>query len=125
MKKIRLTESELTNIIKRVISEQNKDVVIPKVISDKQKEFSNMAKQIIQKHKEFCEYMISNKNKFPEIFTSNNDSNSMDCDFVTKRFAEQPLSLIALGSKNGSSNGMNMMMTNPGFRDRDLKDIGK
>ena len=61
MKKIRLTESELTNIIKRVISEQNKDVVIPKVISDKQKEFSNMAKQIIQKHKEFCEYIISNK----------------------------------------------------------------
>jgi aspartyl/asparaginyl-tRNA synthetase len=97
MKKIRLSERELTNIIKRVISEQTKD--IPEIVKQKQMEYARDAKKIIDKHMEFCKYMKSHKSEFPDFF-SNEDSLSIDCEFVTNKFANQPLKVIAYPATN-------------------------
>ena len=99
MKKIiKLTESDLTKIIKRAINEQSSlkktDLKIPPVIKEKGSELANMAQEIIKKHMEYCKNMVSNKDEFPDVFNSE-DANFMDCDFVTKRFKEQPLWVIA------------------------------
>ena len=79
MKKIRLTESELTNIIKRVINEQSTltktDVKIPQVIKEKGSELARMAKAIIDLHMNYCRQMQSQN---PEIA-------KMDCKFVMAR----------------------------------------
>ena len=89
MKKIRLTEAELTNIIKRVINEQSTltktDLKIPPVIKEKGSELARMAKAIIDLHMNYCRQMQSQN---PEIA-------KMDCKFVTDRFKNQPLSVIA------------------------------
>lgn len=89
MKKIRLTEAELTNIIKRVINEQptsgNEDVKIPEVIKEKGSELARMAQAIIDKHMQYCQQMKS----------QNLETAQMDCEFVTKRFKDQPLWVIA------------------------------
>lgn len=121
MKKIRLTESELTNIIKRVINEQptsgNNDVKIPEVIKEKSLEISQMAKNIIKKHMEFCKYMMSHKNEFPEVFQSG-DRNFMDCEFATKNFADQRLSSIADLTKTLTKSDNLMMMGGPSLKSK-------
>ena len=87
MKKIRLTESELTNIIKRVISEQptseNTDSKIPPVVKEKGIEIARMAQNIIKKHMEYC-----------KLIKQMVDEN-IDCEFATKKFKDQPLWVIA------------------------------
>lgn len=92
MKKIRLTEAELTNIIKRVINEQSTltktDVKIPPVIKEKGSELARMAQAIIAKHMQYCKEI---KSKNPQ----NPETSKMDCEFVTKRFKDQPLWVIA------------------------------
>ena len=89
MKKIRLTESELTNIIKRVINEQSTltktDAKIPPVIKEKGSELARMAQAIIDKHMQYCKQMK----------LQNPETSQMDCEFVTKRFKDQPLWVIA------------------------------
>jgi hypothetical protein len=91
MKKIiRLTESDLSKIVKKVLFEQGIEgitQVIPDEIKNKQKELSDKAKDIIREHMEYCEL---NKDKF-----SAEDSYSMDCEYMTKKFMNQPLSNIA------------------------------
>ena len=82
MKKIRLTEAELTNIIKRVINEQS-DAKIPPVVRQKGSELARMAQEIIKKHMEYCKQIKSM------------ESQIINCEFVTKRFKEQPLWVIA------------------------------
>ena len=89
MKKIRLTEAELTNIIKRVVNEQSTltktDLKIPQVIKEKGSELARMAQAIIDKHMQYCKQMK----------LQNPETGQTDCEFVTKRFKEQPLSVIA------------------------------
>lgn len=89
MKKIRLTEAELTNIIKRVVNEQSTltktDLKIPQVIKEKGTELARMAQNIINMHMKYCQQMK----------LQNPETGQTDCEFVTKRFKEQPLSVIA------------------------------
>jgi hypothetical protein len=121
MKKIRLTEAELTNIIKRVINEQptsgNEDVKIPEVIKEKSLEISQMAKNIIKKHMDFCKYMMNNKSKFSEVFKDSSRL-SMDCEVATKNFADQPLSSIADLTKTLTKSDGLMMMGRPSFKSK-------
>lgn len=90
MKKIRLTEDELTNIIKRVIKEQSKDATIPADVKKKGLEFARMAQDIIDAHMEYCKNVLSQANLPGE---------KIDCEFVTDRFKNQPLGVIAALSK--------------------------
>ena len=96
MKKIRLTEKELTNIIKRVINEQptikNAESKIPQVIKEKGTELARMAQNIINMHMKYCQQM---KLQSQQMKLQNPETGQTDCEFVTKRFKEQPLWVIA------------------------------
>ena len=90
MKKVvRLTERDLTNIIKRVINEQptikNAESKIPQVIKEKGTVLARMAQNIINMHMKYCQQMK----------LQNPETGQTDCEFVTKRFKEQPLWVIA------------------------------
>ena len=96
MKKIRLTEAELTNIIKRVINEQptikNAESKIPQVIKEKGTELARMAQNIINMHMKYCQQM---KLQSQQMKLQNPETGQTDCEFVTKKFKEQPLWVIA------------------------------
>jgi hypothetical protein len=96
MKKIRLTEAELTNIIKRVINEQptikNAESKIPQVIKEKGTELARMAQNIINMHMKYCQQM---KSQSQQMKLQNPETGQTDCEFVTKKFKEQPLWVIA------------------------------
>lgn len=98
MKKIRLTEAELTNIIKKVVNEQSTltktDVKIPQVIKEKGAELARMAQNIINMHMKYCQQMK----------LQNPETGQTDCEFVTKRFKDQPLWVIANLDKSLNAN---------------------
>jgi rhamnogalacturonyl hydrolase YesR len=112
MAKVRLTERELTNIIKRVINEQstskNTDAKIPPVVKEKGIELAGMAQNIITKHMEYCKLIKQMVNE------------NIDCEFVTKRFKEQPLWVIADLNK---SLDKSIMGAAPSFKSPSLNNI--
>ena len=105
MKKIRLTEAELTNIIKKVVNEQSTltktDVKIPQVIKEKGAELARMAQNIINMHMKYCQQM---KLQSQQMKLQNPETVQTDCELVTKRFKEQPLWVIANLDKSLNAN---------------------